>query len=860
MSKLRKCWIYGVIYLLCSCVATINAQQQSITTYIQEIESKSAFVFNYDVSQTDLIQDDFQFENDYSLEKVSAFFADTPFEINHDNNRILILPLEKKSYELCGRVRSKTDEQPLAFTNVFASNARSGTTTDENGYFSFQLDAYKNERCHISYLGFESQTFAIDQLKECPDIYLSSNDFLISNAIVVLSYFKNGIEEGRSYGGLNLDFNHLRNKELAIHQHDMFRTLQRLPGITSTDDSAVNLNIRGGTADQNLISWEGVTLYDQGYLFGMFSSINPFNIEKVEVYKSNHSPEFDNKIGGAINLFLADEVPKKTEANVGVNFTEAFGNFHLPILKNKVSLMLSGRKSLHSLWEYNPTYSSYTQKVFQSEGVAENETEIETNEEEALKLDFQDINAKAIWQPNDRFKIQSSLFIASNKNENLSSFSNINITNSDIFSASTFALSNRLTFRLRNTDSVSITHTYSEFGQESEVGYSQTNTANDIVKREESNNIRDQQLKLQYSFGKKDSRTILGYVYDKKSTELEYEEYAASQTETETEFKASGEFHHIYGRQSFVRNKFYAELGIRNSYSAALSNFYVSPSISLRYKIKPFLAIKTSAGLYHQFIRQVYEPIDNNLNLENAIWRLDIDKDTPVLNAKKVAAGFVIHKSGWLIDLESYYHKTSGLASQNPNIRNSIVIDANNELISRGIDFLVSKRFKKFSSSLFYSISDNSVILPFGEEMENQRFAANNNQLHNLNLQAAYRFKKLELSLSYQYKSGLPFSDEITVVEDDDDEEEYELEYASFNNKQLKDYQRLDASLMYANNWKNLKYETGFSVLNILNRKNLGTRKSILAETNDQNNMPEVLEITKNLLPLTFNFYARIYF
>jgi len=856
MSKFLKSRIAWLFFLmLCTIVA--HAQQRSVTAFIQEIESNSSYVFNYDVSQTDLIQSDFQFNNDYSLVQINVFFDDSPFNIAVEGKRILVLPLQQQSYKLCGRVMSEADQEPLAFANVYVNNSK-GTTTDANGFFTLSLEGYKNEHCHISYLGYEKQSFSFDELKDCPDVFLSSNDILINNSIVVLSYLKKGIQEGRTYGGLNLDFT-LRNKELTIHNHDMFRTLQRLPGITSPDDSAVNLNIRGGTADHNLINWEGVPLYDRGYLFGMMSSVNPFNVEKVEVFKSNHSSEFENKIGGVVNMYLADQVPEKTSVNVGINLTEAFGNVHLPVLKNKVSILLSGRKALHNFWEDNPTYSSYTQKVFQAEGKAEGEIETESNEADDLKVDFQDVNAKLIVQPVEQLKFQSSLFIASGKNENLSSFNNINISSSDVYDFSTLALSNRLTLHLREADTIAITHTYSEFSQESEVGYSNITSATDIVKREESNSITDQQLKLQYGFGKKASRTLLGYVYDQKSTELEYEEYAASQTETERETNASAIFHHLYAHQTFVRKNLLVEFGSRFSYSAALSDLYVSPSLSFRYKIQPFLALKTSAGFYHQFIRQIYEPIDNNLNLENAIWQLDVDKDSPVLNSRKAALGFVFNKSGWLVDVEGYYHRTKGLASENPNVRNSVVVDANNKLISKGVDFLINKRFRKFNSSIFYSISDNSVILFIAEEMENENFAANNNQLHNLKLQTAYRIKQFEFLLSYHYKSGLPYSNTVAVVEDDDDDDEYELEYDFFNNKKLKDYHRIDATVMYSNNWKRLNYETGFSVLNILNRKNLGSQKSILAETNNQNTNPEILEITKGLLPFTFNFYARVY-
>ena len=74
-------------------------------------------------------------------------------------------------------------------------------------------------------------------------------------------------------------------------------------------------------------------------------------------------------------MYLPEEVPDKINAGIGSNLTEAFANIHFPVIKNKMSVLLSGRRSWQELWENNPAYSSYTQKVFQSERKVENESQ-----------------------------------------------------------------------------------------------------------------------------------------------------------------------------------------------------------------------------------------------------------------------------------------------------------------------------------------------------------------------------------------------------------------------------------------------------------------------------------------------------
>ncbi len=865
MNRESRLRLICIFLLFALAVLESRAQEQSLSQYIEQIESNSDFVFNYDVVQTDGLSSEFQLNGDYSLEKLTAFFASTALDIQINGRNIIVLPLRKRKFKLCGKIESAVDQQPLSYASVFVNSQ--GASTDDHGNFSFELEAYKNELCNISYLGFEKKSVALLDLAECPTIKLSSSDFLLSNSIVVRSYLKRGIEEGRSYGGLNLDFSRT-SKDLNLFRQDFFRTLQNLPGIDSPDDSAVNLSIRGGTPDHNLVSWEGVTLYDRGYLFGMISSINPFNIEKVAIYKSNHSALVDNKIGGVVQMYLPDKVPEQISGSVGLNLTEGFADVHVPIINDKLSLLISGRKSLFGVWPSSPTYSSYTQKVFGSETELQNEEEEESIEEGDLQVDFQDLNAKLILQATPALKFQSSWFLSSSENRNVSSYNALELSTRDAITSNTSAFSNRLAWGVNKQDTLELSHTYSTFEEQSELSYSQTNDDTDLLRREESNSIKDQQFRLGYSLGKSDRRTSLGYILDEKSVEVETEDYSNSQTESERSSSNNGVFHHFYAQQVLGKKKLFLELGSRASYSAQLAKVYFSPSASLRYKLSRQLRLKASAGIYHQFIRQVYEPIDNNLSLENAIWQLDTKEGSPVLNARKASAGFVLRQAGWLVDVEAFYHQTRGLSAQNPNIRNFVEADINNQINSSGLDLLINKRFGNFSSSLFYSLADYSLQLSVveveedeeeEEEEETRQFPANNNQLHNLKLMTSYKLRKWELRLAYYYKSGLPLSDQNALMEDDEDEDEYELEYVAFNNSQLADYHRVDLSLLYSQPLKWGNYELGFSLMNLLNRKNEGSRKYLVAETNGNTESPEVLEITKTLLPFTANVHARLY-
>ena len=57
-------------------------------------------------------------------------------------------------------------------------------------------------------------------------------------------------------------------------QQDAFVSLLNLPQITSPVESIAELNIKGGTNDQNLVLWNGIRMFQNSHFFGLLSAYN----------------------------------------------------------------------------------------------------------------------------------------------------------------------------------------------------------------------------------------------------------------------------------------------------------------------------------------------------------------------------------------------------------------------------------------------------------------------------------------------------------------------------------------------------------------------------------------------------------
>ena len=55
---------------------------------------------------------------------------------------------------------------------------------------------------------------------------------------------------------------------LSAGEVDLFRSFQLMPGISGVSDGSAGLFVRGGTPDQNLILFDGMTIYHVDHFFG----------------------------------------------------------------------------------------------------------------------------------------------------------------------------------------------------------------------------------------------------------------------------------------------------------------------------------------------------------------------------------------------------------------------------------------------------------------------------------------------------------------------------------------------------------------------------------------------------------------
>lgn len=670
---------------------------------------------------------------------------------------------------------------------------------------------------------------------------------VLEEVVLVSEYLTSGLDRNKNNGSLRLQPSKLGILP-GLTEPDVLQSLQLLPGISSPTETAANLNIRGGTPDQNLILYDGIRVYHQGHLFGMIAPFNPYVVASVNVFRSGTSAEFGERIAGVIDIESSKEIPDALEGGLGVNFLHADAYVKLPLFDKKGSLMLSARSSINNLIAL-PTFNAFSDKVFQNTKIEENDNLI--IEEELTVLDdrfqFTDMTGTFLLKPNKR----NSIEISALRINNSLNYANIDVDSEgtrDVLEVANTGVSMHWKSRYSSKTTLETQLRYSKF--KSNYNLAALNNAIETHRLSKQNKVDDlgANMRLNTKLSEQSS-LLLGY--DLASFDVGYDLIFFEDQQENDSYKEQLTTHAVFSELSFRSQKLYVRAGARAGYFSADKRVYIEPRLFADYKLGNNFSLKASAEIKNQAIGQLVYFEFNELGLDESIWVLSDGEDIPVLNNKQFTFGFEFSKNNWLLDAEFYSKNMKGLTSLTRGFSASNQLGAYATGTSKitGLDLLLKKKMKRYRTWIAYSFSKNDFTFT---DLQTTSFPGNFDQRHVLSWSNTYRWKKYQFSLGWQFASGRPISSPSGIDND-------ELQYDSLNNTRLGNYHRLDASAMYnfyLDKQERIKARFGISMINMYNRDNdLDTQFSI----DDQAPTQWVEQFTIGL-GFTANAVFRIYF
>lgn len=103
-------------------------------------------------------------------------------------------------------------------------------------------------------------------------------------------------------GSLKLNMEEIKHLPAFMGEVDIIKSVTLLPGVQTVAEGSSGFNVRGGSADQNLVLLDEMPIFNSSHLFGFFSVFNPETVKDFELYKSGIPARFGGRISSILDI------------------------------------------------------------------------------------------------------------------------------------------------------------------------------------------------------------------------------------------------------------------------------------------------------------------------------------------------------------------------------------------------------------------------------------------------------------------------------------------------------------------------------------------------------------------------------
>lgn len=250
----------------------------------------------------------------------------------------------QQKFTLNGYVRDASNGEELLGVTVYVPQLKAGTVTNDYGFYGLTLPR-GTYQVQFTYVGFDTQTITVDLSKDVSqNIEMASEASVIQEVVIEdKAIDENVISVQMSKNTLNM--NQVRKLPALFGEVDIIKNIQMLPGVVSAGEGTSAFFVRGGSADQNLILIDEAPVYDPSHLFGLFSVFNADVIKDSELYKGGIPARFGGRLSSILDVRSKDGNNKQFAAAGGIGLLASRLAIEAPIVKDKSSFIISGRRS-----------------------------------------------------------------------------------------------------------------------------------------------------------------------------------------------------------------------------------------------------------------------------------------------------------------------------------------------------------------------------------------------------------------------------------------------------------------------------------------------------------------------------------
>jgi len=257
---------------------------------------------------------------------------------------------EAQVARLSGFVTDRTDRQALELVNIVLladEGLVKGTVTDRDGLYLLTGVAPGRYILRASFIGYETFADTLDleaDERRTVNITLAPDEAFLDEVVV---------ETERQSGAARVTAGQQTIRPADIElvptpdvSGDLASYLTTLPGIVSTGDRGGQLFIRGGEPAQNLVQLDGMLLYQPFHILGFYSAFPSDILSRTDIYAGGYGAKFGERISSVIDVWTRSGNKRRFAGAAAASPFVSSLRLEGPLIPNRVSFLVSARQSM----------------------------------------------------------------------------------------------------------------------------------------------------------------------------------------------------------------------------------------------------------------------------------------------------------------------------------------------------------------------------------------------------------------------------------------------------------------------------------------------------------------------------------
>lgn len=564
---------------------------------------------------------------------------------------------------------------------------------------------------------------------------------------------------------------------------NLYSFMRLMPGVLATGENPNDISIRGSLEGQNEYVFNHFRIYTPWYKLNDIGTVNPLLIKDVEIFKGGYDASRGENTGGLVKFTGAETLPQKAGASLFVNNFVANGTLELPLFK-KLALSLAARKNIKRHTDKEPEEDSFLT-------LPENDNLVYFMNTKP-RYGLIDANAKLVYSINRQDQVSLAAFRSKDQ-----------ISMADRHEMPEFLLNSS---QLNRNDQEALSLHYRHIGNKGgrldmALSFSGITTTRQIDYSYQSlvDYLPGQVSSSRHLNGLKEWRFNLDRRHDlKKGNYATYgggivRSHINNAFDTDNSPVSLSHRHNLFfsylNYHVNLTEKLNADLGCRANYSDGAGKISAEPRLLLNYYIGNNWKIYGAGGIYRQF---VYKTFKYDV-YQNMIFSWTSAKEYKAHNKSiNSCFGARFSQEEWMLSAEYFLKNLSSLTEPGDN-------RAMDKWRYTGIDLLGKYQSRKLTTWLSSTISSFKEKRGAGTP---KKYAESSYDMrHELKWAGTYSIGQFTFSANYVYGSGFKLWHDDIVTGDNT-------------------YKRLDMGLFFHHRFPKVLFETGFSVLNVLDATN----------------------------------------